>query len=472
MNAASGSTQKTKYRIFTRDKDFYKSLILLAIPISLQNLITFAVNFADNVMIGSLGDHAVSGVYICSQFQSVLQMLIGGVEGTLLILSAQYWGKRDKQSIKYISSIGMRFGLGVGFVMMAFGSLFPSQIMSLFTADAGVIAEGAVYLRIIAFTYLLFPVSQILTASMRAVETPKVGLYISIIALFLNISLNYIFIFGKLGLPARGVKGAAIATLLSRIVEMSFAVIYVLKVDKKLQLKPSDYLKINRTLLRDYVKYGIPVCGGSVVWSINMLAQAKIMGYYDASVIAAVSITGMLNSLVFMWTLGLSNAVGIITGKTVGAGEYEKMKQYAITVQVIFALIGLASGGIVMLACEPFISLYNVSNEAMAYTRQLASVLAITVMGQCYQAPCLGGLVKSGGDVSFVFKNDTIFVFLVVIPSALIAQRVFHAAPWVVFACLKSDQVLKCFVALPKINSFNWMKNLTRNQEEIAAGKA
>ena len=339
MNTAPGPAQKTKYRLFTRDKDFYRSLVLLAVPISLQNLITFAVNFADNVMIGSLGDNAVSGVYICSQFQSVLQMLIGGVEGTLLILSAQYWGKKDTESIRNISSIGMRFGLGVGAVMMLLGALFPSQILGLFTADQGVIADGAVYLQIIAFTYLLFPVSQILTASMRAVETPKVGLYISIIALFLNISLNYIFIFGKLGLPAMGVKGAAIATLLSRIVEMSFAIVYVFRVDKKLRLKVSDYFKINRTLLKDFVKYGIPVCGGSAVWSINMLAQAKIMGYYDASAIAAVSITGNLNSLVFMWTLGFSNAVGIITGKTVGAGEYEKMKQYAITVQVIFALI-------------------------------------------------------------------------------------------------------------------------------------
>lgn len=471
MNAAQ-SGNRTRFRLFTRDRDFYRSLIMLAIPIAMQNLITFAVNFADNIMIGSLGDNAVSGVYICSQFQSVLQMLTGGIEGTLLILAAQYWGKRDTDSIRRIASIGMRFGIGVGLVMCILGAAAPAGILSLFTADRGVVAEGAVYLRIIAFTYLLFPVSQILTASMRAVETPKVGLYISIIALFLNISLNYIFIFGKLGLPAMGVKGAAIATLLSRIAELSFAIVYVFRVDQKLGLKISDFLKVNRMLLHDYIKYGIPVCGGSVVWSINMLAQAKIMGYYDASAIAAVSITGMLNSLVFMWTLGLSNAVGIITGKTVGAGEYEKMKQYAVTVQVIFALIGLASGGIVMLACEPFISLYNVSEGAMAYTRQFAAVLAITVMGQCYQAPCLGGLVKAGGDVSFVFKNDSIFVFLVVIPSALIAQHVFHAAPWVVFACLKSDQVLKCFVALPKINSFNWMKNLTRNKEEIKAEEA
>ncbi len=459
--------------VFTKDKSFYKTLITLAIPISLQNLITFAVNFADNLMIGSLGDNAVSGVYVGNQMQTVVQMFIGGVEGAILILAAQYWGKKDTGSIRKVVSIGVKFALGVGIAASLIAVLFPSVVIGLFTQEAGVIQEGAVYLQIVGFTYLFFCISQVMIASMRSVETAKIGLYISIIALVVNVSLNYILIFGKLGFPAMGVRGAAVATLISRVLEMCVSAGYVFFVDKKLRLGFRDLLRTDRQLLKDFVRYGLPIIGGQVVWSVNMLANTKILGCYTAGVMAAASITGMLHNLIYVWMNGLSSAVGIITGKTVGAGLYEKMKEYAKTVQMIFLGVGLISGALVLLFRDGFIGLYDVSAEAQAYSYQFINVIAVTIIGTCYQAACLFGLVKSGGDISFVFKNDTIFVFLVVIPSALIAMWM-GSAPWVVFACLKCDQILKCFVAVVKINRYNWMKNLTRDnnkKEELADGR-
>ncbi len=459
--------------VFTKDKSFYKTLITLAIPISLQNLITFAVNFADNLMIGSLGDNAVSGVYVGNQMQTVVQMFIGGVEGAILILAAQYWGKKDTGSIRKVVSIGVKFALGVGIAASLIAVLFPSVVIGLFTQEAGVIQEGAVYLQIVGFTYLFFCISQVMIASMRSVETAKIGLYISIIALVVNVSLNYILIFGKLGFPAMGVRGAAVATLISRVLEMCVSAGYVFFMDKKLRLGFRDLLRTDRQLLKDFVRYGLPIIGGQVVWSVNMLANTKILGCYTAGVMAAASITGMLHNLIYVWMNGLSSAVGIITGKTVGAGLYEKMKEYAKTVQMIFLGVGLVSGALVLLFRDGFIGLYDVSAEAQAYSYQFINVIAVTIIGTCYQAACLFGLVKSGGDISFVFKNDTIFVFLVVIPSALIAMWM-GAAPWVVFACLKCDQILKCFVAVVKINRYNWMKNLTRDnnkKEELADGR-
>ena len=159
------------------------------------------------------------------------------------------------------------------------------------------------------------------------------------------------------------------------------------------------------------LRYGLPVIGGQVVWSFNMLANTKIMGFYSAGVMAAVSITGMLHNLIYVWMNGLSSAVGIITGKTVGAGQYEKMKEYAKTVQAIFLVVGLVSGGLILLFRDGFIGLYNASPEAQAFSRQFINVMSVTVIGSCYQMPCLFGLVKSGGDISFVFKMDTVFVF-------------------------------------------------------------
>ncbi len=452
-------------RFFTRDRSFYRTLIALAIPISLQNLITFAVGFADNLMIGRLGDNAISGVYVGGQVQTVVQMFIGGVEGAILILATQYWGKKDTESIRRVVSIGVKLAAMVGAVFSLVTVLFPGPIIGLFTKEPGVIAEGTVYLQIVGFTYLFFSVSQVMIASMRSVETAKIGLYISIMALIVNVGLNYILIFGKLGLPALGVKGAAIATLISRVLEMSVSVGYVFFADKKLRLSVRDLLHTDRQLLRDFIKYGLPIIGGQVVWSVNMLANTKIMGVYSAGVMAAVSITGMLHNLIYVWMNGLSSAVGVITGKTVGAGKYETMKEYARTVQVIFLLVGVLSGGIVFLARDGFVGLYDVTPEALSYSREFINVISVTIIGTCYQAACLFGLVKSGGDISFVFKNDTIFVFLVVLPSAIICQWL--AAPaWVVFAALKCDQILKCFVAVVKINRFNWMKNLTRESAD------
>ncbi len=454
--------------VFTKDRSFYRSLVTLAVPISLQNLVTFAVSFADNVMIGSLGDDAISGVYIGGQLQSVLQMFVGGIEGAILILAAQYWGKKDTQSIRKVVSIGIKFALAVGLLSSLVAVLFPQWVIRAFTTEPGVIQEGAAYVQIVGFTYLFFSVSQVMIAAMRSVETARIGLYISCMALVINVCLNYVFIFGHFGFPAMGVRGAALATLVSRILEMCVGVGYVLFVDKKLRFGLKDLLHTDRQLLRDFIRYGLPVIGGQVVWAINSLANTKILGYYSAGVIAAASITGMLHNLVYVWMNGMSSAVGIITGKTVGAGQYEKMKEYSKTVQMIFLFVGLISGAALFLARDGFISLYNASPEAQAYSRQFINVISVTIIGTCYQAACLFGLVKSGGDISFVFKNDTIFVFLVVIPSSLLAMWL-GAPPWVVFACLKCDQILKCFVAIVKINRYNWMKNLTRDntsQEE------
>ena len=454
--------------VFTKDRSFYRSLVTLAVPISLQNLVTFAVSFADNVMIGSLGDDAISGVYIGGQLQSVLQMFVGGIEGAILILAAQYWGKKDTQSIRKVVSIGIKFALAVGLLSSLVAVLFPQWVIRAFTTEPGVIQEGAAYVQIVGFTYLFFSVSQVMIAAMRSVETARIGLYISCMALVINVCLNYVFIFGHFGFPAMGVRGAALATLVSRILEMCVGVGYVLFVDKKLRFGLKDLLHTDRQLLRDFIRYGLPVIGGQVVWAINSLANTKILGYYSAGVIAAASITGMLHNLVYVWMNGMSSAVGIITGKTVGAGQYEKMKEYSKTVQMIFLFVGLISGAAVFLARDGFISLYNASPEAQAYSRQFINVISVTIIGTCYQAACLFGLVKSGGDISFVFKNDTIFVFLVVIPSSLLTMWL-GAPPWVVFACLKCDQILKCFVAIVKINRYNWMKNLTRDntsQEE------
>ena len=428
-------------KLITRDRSFYRSLIALAIPVALQNLITFAVSFADNLMVGSLGDAAVSGVYMGSQIQTFLQMFSGGIEGAILILAAQYWGKRDVASIKRIIAIGLHFSIAFGLLLTAVCLAIPRPIISLFTDDAGVINDGAIYLRIVCLSYLFFCITQALIASMRSVEVARIGMGVSLISLLVNVSLNYLLIFGKLGFPALGIAGAAIATVISRIVETLVMWIYVTRIDRKLRLRLKELLVSDPILRRDFIRYGLPLIGGNIVWSVNMMANSAILGRFSASVITAASIANTMNSLAYVTMNGMSSAVGIITGKTVGAGKTERMKEYAYTVQLLFLALGLVTGGVITLLKAPFIGLYTgITSEAITYSSQFITVLSITMIGTCYQAAGLFGLVKSGGDIGFVFKNDTIFVFLVVLPSAIIASML-GAPAWVVYACLKCDQI-------------------------------
>lgn len=448
--------------LFTKDKSFYKNLFVLAIPIALQNLVTFSVNLADNVMVSSLGDAPVSGMYMGNQIQTLLQVFSGGIEGAILILAAQYWGKRDTTSIRKIVSIGIRFSLIVGALLTTVCALFPASVIRLFTADIPTIEAGSRYLGIVCFSYLFFCITQSLIAAMRSVEVAKIGLYVSCCSLVTNVGLNYALIFGKLGFPELGIEGAAIATLIARIVESAIITIYVFLYDKRLRYKPSDLFTFDRLLLRDFVRYGTPIIAGQIVWATNMMASSAIMGRQSADgAVVAMSIAGTVNNLAYVVMNGMSGAVGIITGKTIGAGQEEKMLEYAKTVQILFLILGILTGATVFCIKEPFISIYSVSEAAAMEATKYINVLSITLFGTCYQAACLFGLVKSGGDISFVFKNDCIFVFGVVLPSAIIST-ILGAPAWFVFACLKCDQILKCFVAVVKINRYDWMKNLTR----------
>ena len=450
--------------MLTKDKNFYRTMLALAIPMVLQNLITFSVGLADNLMIGALGDSAVSGVYMGNQIQTVLQVLNTGIEGGILLLASQYWGRKDIPSIRRIVSIGIWFSAALGMLFTVVCAAAPRSVISIFTKETSVIDCGAEYLSVICFSYIFFCLTQALIVSMRSVERARIGLVVSSCSLVIDVILNYMLIFGKFGFPALGIRGAAIATLTARIAETVIIAVYVRFVDKRLGFRFKMLRSIDRSLLRDFVKYGMPIILGQLVWGTNLAASSIILGRFTESIITAASLANTVNSLMYVSMNGLSGAVGIIIGKTVGSGDISKIREYANTVQILFLLLGLITSACFAILCSPFVGLYNISEEAVFYSRQFIHVLCFTCIGTCYQCGCLFGLVKSGGDVSFVLKNDTVFVFCVVIPSAIITALLGLPA-WIVYLCLKSDQVLKCIVAFFKIRRYNWMRNLTKQHD-------
>lgn len=448
---------------FVRGKDFYIKLLLLTLPIAFQNIITYTIGFADNIMVSSLGEIAIDGIYIANQITTILQRLTMGLSSSMLILATQYWGKKDYKSVKSVIGIGVIISTVCAVVMALAVFLFPYRILGLFSNDAEVVKAGVEYARIVCFTYILYCLSNILISAMRCVEVVKIGMYVSIVTLIMNIGLNGIFIYGLFGVPPMGIRGAALATLLARLCETGVMVWYVFIYDKRLALKVRELFTPNRLLLFDFVKYGLPVTAGSVAWGINLAVQGAIVGRLGAISIAAVSISGNIFNMVSVGMYGAATASSIIIGKTVGSGDIALVKQYARTLQLVFLGIGIVTGAFIFTTRDLVLLIYtDMESETLALASDLLIVLSVMSIGTAYQMATLTGIVRAGGATSFVLINDQIFVWLIVIPSSLIAAFVFRAPTVVVFMFLKCDQILKCIVAFIKVNRFDWIKKLTR----------
>jgi putative MATE family efflux protein len=447
------------------DRNFYRTLAAIAVPLAAQNLITYGIGLADNFMVGSLGDTALSGVFVSNQVQWLLYMLSVGIGAALVILAAQYIGKKDITNAKAVISIALKIGLAIGLFFTILVILLPVQILHLFTDDEAVIAEGMRYIGIVCFSYVFFCANTVLLASMRCMQNTRIGFFSSLAGFCVNVFLNWVLIFGHCGFPALGVRGAAIATLIARFSELAVTFHFVRFKEKTLQFRVKDLGLYDAGILKDFFKYGIPVILGDILWGIAGNAQIAILGRLGTGVLAANTIAANLHQLLSVMVYAIANASGVIIGRTVGSGDREQVKVYAKTLQLIFLAIGLVTGLVIFLTKDIILALGfpRISGEAHVYALQFLSVFSVTIVGTAYQMSVLTGIVRAGGATGFVLINDLIHVWLIVIPSAMLSAFVFHFPPVVVFACLKCDQILKCAVAVVKVNKWNWMKKLTRS---------
>jgi putative MATE family efflux protein len=447
-----------------KDKAFYSTLAKIAVPLALQNLITFGIGLMDNFMVGSLGDRALSGVFLSNQIQWMLQMLNAGLGAAMVVLAAQYLGKKDIFNAKIVMNIALKSALIVGVLFMLLALLIPRHILRLFTQDEAVIAEGLKYIGVVCFSYVFFCVNNVLLAAMRCAQNTRIGFISSVVGFCVNVFLNWALIFGHLGLPALGVRGAAIATVIARACELCVSFSYVRFKDGALLWRVKELSLHNRDILKDFFKYGFPVILGDICWGIAGTVQVAILGRLGTEILAANTIAANLHQMLGVVVYGIANASGVIIGRTVGAGEYAKLKPYANTLQVIFLCFGVLTALLIFLAKDLILALGfpNISPDAHAYAIQFLTVFSVTIVGTAYQMSVLTGIVRAGGATHFVLINDLFHVWLLVIPSALLSAFVFHFPPVVTFACLKSDQLIKCIVAVIKLNRYDWMKKLTR----------
>ena len=447
--------------ILTRETSFYKKFFSLCCVLVLNHVIILGVNLADNIMLGNFSESALSGATACNQLQFIFQQLILGVGNCVVMMCSQHWGQKNTSAIKRIANGALILGLAIGGVMFLLATLMPRQLLMIFTDSEAIIAEGMSYLRIIKYTYPVFALTNILLPTMRAVESVRIGFVVSLFTLVTNISLNYVLIFGKLGFPAMGSEGAAIATLISRVVELAVVLVYVALVDRKLRWRPREVGRIERPLFKTFLLTCLPlvVCDG--LFGVSTALQTAILGHMSDAAISANSVASSLFQLLKVASIGCAGAAAVMIGKTVGEGRLEKTKEYAKTMQILFLGVGILTGLTLFLLRTPIIEAYQISDEAKELANGFLLVLSVTSIGTAYQMPTNTGIVRGGGDAKYVLRMDLISIWGIVLPLSFLASFVFGWHPVAVIACLNADQIFKAIPAVIKCNRFNWIKRLT-----------
>lgn len=447
----------------TIDKYFYKTFFSLFGIVAMQNLIVFSVNLADSIMLGSYNEAAMSGVSLANQVQYLLQCAVNGFANGLVVIASQYWGKKDTAPIKKVFSAAFITAVFTSFAMGAVVYAAPREVLGILSNETEIVEAAVDYIRIMALTYVIFAITNILTALMRSVESVKIGFVSSVLALVTNIGLNWLLIFGKLGFPEMGAIGAAYATFAARAVEFIAVTVYVFFIDKKLKTRLRDLFSCGRIYFRDFIRTGLPLVGSGSSWGVAMAVQTAIIGRLGAAAIGANAIAAPVFQVVAVLYSSTGTASSVLIGKTVGEDDIPRVKVYTKRLQKMFIVIGLVSCGLLLLLKNMILDIYDVSAETRGLASVFIVILSITVIGSSYEAPCLCGIVSGGGDTKFVLFNDIIFMWCMVLPLSVLSAFVFKFPIPVTFFILKSDQITKCAVAAVKVNRYKWIRTLTHD---------
>ena len=443
------------------DKTFLLTLVTLMVPMILQNLLTLGTQMMDSIMLGQLGQNELSASSLANQPFFIFNLLIFGMASGSSVLNAQFWGKRDIRSIKIIISICLKVAFTASILLAAVVMLFPRAVMAVYTNDQAVIELGAQYLQVIGWCYIFHGIASTLLTSIRSVGIVRVAVVDSVFALVCNTSLNYILIFGKLGFPALGVRGAAIATVITRIGEVAIVLTYLLFIDKKLKFRPRDLAAFEMGLLKNYLKNGLPVAFNEVFWSIGVSIQSMILGRLGADAVSASQMSSIVQQFATVFIFGVANAAAIIIGNDIGAGRMEEAKSRIRAFRWIAVWVGLFAAGVILVLSRPVVGFYNVPEETKELALQMLRMLSVIVLFVSQTGIGVVGLLRGGGDPRFGVFVDLCGLWLFAVPAALLAAFVFHAPVLAVYLCSKLDEPVKLVMLTWRMRNDRWIKDVT-----------
>ena len=455
---------KVGFKMSKEQKKFYKALFALVIPITIQNFISSAVNSADVLMLGYVGQSELAAVSLANQFQFLLWGFFFGVTSGITILASQYWGKRDTDSIQAVMGIAIKISVVVTAVLSTCAIIFPGQLMTIYTDDEVLRQIGASYLRIIGISYILLSFSQVYLCAIRSMERVKLSTFISSVALGLNVVLNAVFIFGLFGMPKLGVAGVAVATLISRVVEVSLcaadaAKSKIFKIDFKLMFGQ------HKLLFKDFVKYATPALANDFLWTLAFSTYSIIMGHMNEDVVAASSVTVTVRSLCSIACFAMAGGASVLLGIKIGEGKMEEAKEYAT--RSCHATLGLGVlTGLIILAVRPIVFMsFTLNQQAYDYLDIMLIISSYYVIGQAMNTLLIAGIFRAGGDSKFGLICDTITMWVVAVPLGFLSAFVLKLPPMVVYFILCLDEFWKIPVVYKHYRSFKWLKNITRELE-------
>ncbi len=444
-----------------KDRAFLRTLATLMIPMVAQNLISLAAQMMDSLMLGKLGQIELSASSLANQPFFIFNLLIFGMASGSSVLNAQFWGKGDVRSVKIVISICLKVALTVSILLSAAVMIFPETVMRIYTNDPEIIAAGVSYLRIIGWCYIFYGLSGTLLTTVRSVGIVRIAVVDSVFSLVCNITLNYILIFGHLGFPAMGIRGAAIATVITRIGDAVLVLSYILFIDKKLRIKVRDILDFDSALLKNYLKNGLPVAFNEVFWSVGVSIQSMVLGRLGADVVSASQIASIVQQFSTVLIFGVANAAAIIIGNDIGAGKMEQAQLRVKWFRIMAVVLGIFAAGLVLLIARPVVSFYNIPEETKELAVQMMRILALMVFFISQTGIGVVGLLRGGGDPRFALFVDLAGLWLFATPAAILSAFVFHAPVLVVYLCTRMDEPIKMLMIAWRMRNNNWMKDVT-----------
>ena len=442
---------------------FYRTVIALVVPMALQNLINVGVTAADVIMLGAVGEDALSGASLAGQVQYIMTLFLFGLTSGATVLTAQYWGKGDKDAIEKILGIAVKTAVFVTALFTAAALVAPGMLLRIFTGDPVVIAEGIKYLRIVAFTYVMIGITQAYLYIMRSVERVIVATVVYLLSLICNIIMNSIFIFGLFGLPAMGVSGAALGTLCARILEVVLVAGYARFFNKDIKLRLRYVIHTDKVLFGDFMKYALPVVINEVMWGLGTAANTAILGHMGSPVVAANSVAQVARQLATVVSFGLSSAAAIYLGKTIGEKKMEHARAYAKRFIGLSLIMGVLGGAVILIASPVASAFLSLSAEAKDYLRIMFFVMSYFVVGQAFNTTMVVGIFRSGGDTRFGLILDVSTMWCCSILLGFLAAFVFKLSVPVVYMILMSDEIIKIPITSWRYRSCKWLRDVTRD---------
>ena len=456
------------FSCLNQPKSFYKRLLYLSLPVAAQNIITTSLGFMDTFMVGLLGSDQMSAVTVANVPIFIIQLIVFGLQSGSSILISQYWGKGDRASINRVLGIGFFVAGGISTLFALVLFCFPTGVLHLITDNAHLIELAAPYIRIVGFSYIFNALSSIYVGMQRSIENPKFGMTVFAVSTVCNTLGNYILIFGKLGLPALGIRGAAIATLSSRIIEFLITFAYALRC-RTVPLQPSCILRPGAEIFRSFVRYSTPVLLNETLWGTGTSLFTVIMGHMAISeeIIAAYTVAGGIDKLVTAAMFGVAAATAVIVGKEIGMGTPREEvlaigKALTLVSLGLGILVGATETALYLLVLRPLVlPLFKLSAASAAICTLYIYAYSSAAPLHAFAVTNVVGILRGGGDVRSAMLIDLLPLWLGTLPLLVLLGLVLNA-PTVLFCfAVAWEPLLKLPFGIRRLLSGKWIHDVT-----------